>query len=79
MEGGTLQSIVFMVDKGWTTHLARKWLEKHNKKPIKAVDKKYKQGRLSQLRYRISEPVYSEYMTKKTPIGINFVIGLKQD
>lgn len=69
----TLQSIVFMTTDGWTASRARQWLRQHNKTPIKQVHKKGKE-----LRYRISQPTYKKYYTKKIEKGVMYVIGINK-
>ena len=70
-----LQSIVFLAKEGWNQELASKWLKRHKRHPIKPVDNVFKQGRLTQLRYRIVEPTFKSYFTKKNNNGILLVFG----
>ena len=68
------QSVVFFTDKGWTVPKARLWLKISGLKPIKHVDKSLH----GQLRYRLKDPKkYRRFITKKTKVGINFIIGFK--
>ena len=65
-----IQSIVFMINKGWTTQQARSWLSEHGIKPLKRVHKLK-----NELRYRIRDPKkFKRYITKKMNNGILFVI-----
>tara|TARA_R110002096_G_scaffold382758_1_gene576626 strand:+ start:210 stop:437 length:228 start_codon:yes stop_codon:yes gene_type:complete len=70
-----VQSVVFLIDKGWTESKANKWLLANNYKTSfygKGVDKKFK----NQLRYRqISPKKFKNYITKKKKNGIMFIIG----
>ena len=69
-----IQSVVFLKKDNWNTKNARGWLRSHYMKPIKRVDKSI-QG---QLRYRIREPrQFNRFITKKTSVGIQFIIGFK--
>ena len=72
-----VQSVVFLIDKGWTQRKAEKWLKDNNYKTSfygKGVDKKFK----NQLRYRqIAPSKYKDYITKKKKNGIMFIIGVK--
>ena len=65
-----VQAIIFPKDK-FDISKSEKWLNEHSYKPIKEVhetDNFY--------RYRISKPVYKNYITKKLPSGIEMVMGL---
>jgi hypothetical protein len=68
----TLQSIVFMINKGWTSQKAREWMKKHNYIPLKRAHRIN-----NQIRYRIHEPIFNRYITQKQKPGISFVIGMK--
>lgn len=68
-----IQSIVFLIDYGWTNSKAKKWLDLHHFYPIKEVDKHI----TGQLRYRMKDPaLFSAFATKKLSDGINFVFGV---
>lgn len=55
----------------WTPAQARKWLNHHKIKPMKAVHKTK-----NELRYRIHEPyLYSRFYSKKLPDDIILVLG----
>lgn len=68
-----IQSIIFTKQK-WDATGARKWLKKHNFKPIKRVHKTERY-----LRYRLRDPgIYSKFRTlTRDPSGILFVLGRK--
>ncbi len=71
-----LQSVAFLIDKGWTQTRAEKWLTKRKLKTSyygKGVDKKFK----NQLRYRQAKPNFEKYTTKKYKNGINLIIGFE--
>ena len=72
-----VQSVVFLIDKGWTQRKSEKWLKENNYKTSfygKGVDKKFK----NQLRYRqIAPSKFKDYITKKKRNGIMFIIGVK--
>ena len=67
-----VQSIHFS-NKVWNINTAKKWLQKHNYKPIKTVDKTK-----TELRYRITEPSqYKKFVTMKSgKHGVNIILGL---
>lgn len=66
-----IQAITFDSGK-FTERNAMKWLKDKGFKPIK---KAHIAGSL--LRYRLHEPnAYKKFITKKTSVGINFVIGI---
>ena len=66
-----LQSARFHKTK-FTTQQARAYLKRKNIKPIKHVDiTPY------YYRYRITEPIYDRYITKKISDGIEYVYGIK--
>lgn len=57
----------------WTANQARYWLDTHGFVRKKRVDKT---ANGKWLRYRMYNPKqFKKYATKKTPKGINFVIG----
>ena len=65
-----IHSVLFD-DKMYTTAEARKWLKKHNLKPIKIVHHTE-----NYLRYRIKDPsLFKSFITKEIKPGIKFVIG----
>ena len=66
----SLQSVVFNVNKGWDSEKARQWLKQHKYKPLKRVHKVK-----NTLRYRIKEPKYKRYITRKTNKGVNLIFG----
>jgi hypothetical protein len=72
-----VQSVVFLIDKGWTKPKAEKWLRENNYKTSfygKGVDRKFK----NQLRYRqIAPSKFKDYITRKKRNGIMMVIGVK--
>lgn len=71
----SVQAVIFNKNK-WTSEKARKWLDKHDFKPIKHVDKT-----LNYLRYRITDPkMYKSFSTisltkNRRDKGIKLVIG----
>ncbi len=68
-----IHTIVFS-NKYWTPKTATEWLKKHtsNFKPIKRVHKT-----LNTFRYRLRDPkLFKSFITKKTKLGINIVIGI---
>jgi hypothetical protein len=67
-----IQSIIFMKNHGWTKRMAEYWLKINNFKPIKQAHFKG-----FEIRYRIREPKFRYYITKKLRNGIMFVIGFK--
>jgi len=78
-----IQSVVFIPNgkNKWNSSKARNWLKAHNFNPIKRVDKlkSSETGKITQLRYRITDPrKYMRFITKKTTDEINFVIGFKK-
>ena len=67
-----IQSIVFLRQSGWNKKNARSWLKSHKIKPLKRVHELK-----NELRYRIREPNFKRYITKKSNDGILFVIGFR--
>ena len=65
-----IQSVVFDKKYGWDNKKALKWLLKHNIIPIKG-----EHIINNRIRYRIKEPIYSSYITKKISNGIDIIIG----
>ena len=66
-----VHSIIFD-NSMFTPDTARKWLSKHNYKPIKHVDKT-----LHFLRYRIRDPaLFKSFVTKEITPGIKIVFGI---
>lgn len=69
-EFNNIQAVLFD-NKKYTTSEARKWLHKHNLKPIKKAHKT-----INFLRYRINEPEkYKSFITKKISDNIQLIIG----
>lgn len=67
-----IQSVVFFIDKGWTSAKAKKWLKVNEIEPMKRVDKSLE----NQLRYRIEDPSqFKRFITKKQKNGVNLIIG----
>ena len=68
-----IQSVRFILSKGWTSDQARNWLKANDIKPIKRVDKT-----ANELRYRILSPgKFTSFRTIKTDKGINIILGIK--
>lgn len=65
-----IQSIIFMKNQGWSIKLAKEWLKLYKIKPIKKEHIKK-----NEIRFRLREPNFKRYITKKEPNGIMFVIG----
>jgi hypothetical protein len=63
----------------YTAAQARKWLKKHNYKPIKRVHITKKDGSIVSIRYRIQDPkLFKSFITKKIDDGnINLILGIK--
>ena len=55
----------------WTTQKAKQWLRDHNIYPIKSA-----RETPNYYRFRINDPKkYNSFITKKTNLGIDFIIG----
>ncbi len=65
-----IQSVIFPKKK-YSATKAKQWLKKKKLKPIKKVDKT-----INFLRYRIRQPKYKKYITKKIPNGISLILGI---
>jgi hypothetical protein len=73
-----IQSVVFPKNL-WSEKQSEKWLSENNLQNIKPVDYETKDGVVTFLRYRITEPNYKNYITKKVYAKngkkINLIIG----
>ena len=69
-----IQSVMFN-RKVWNTEMARKWLEKNKKKPIKKVDKTK-----NWLRYRLKSPgQFKRFRIKNIEkFSIKLVLGFRK-
>ena len=72
-----IHSVAFLTkNHKWTVDKARRWLSKHNLKPIKPVHKVVSKGVITQLRFRIRDPrFFRGFITKKNDDDINIIIG----
>ncbi len=69
----SVQSVVFMRDRGWTVNKAKSWLREHDYRTNfhgKRVDIKP-----NQLRFRQKPVMYSRYTTQKLDNGVLLIIG----
>ena len=75
-----LQAVVFINDdaKKWKLEATVKWMAKHGYKAIKPVHKVYDGRRITQYRYRITEPsVFKSFTTKVLPKNIHLILGTR--
>ena len=72
-----VQSVVFMINEGWTHRKATKWLKAHGFK-ISFYGKQVDRSVTNELRYRQAAPSkFSKYITKKLENGIMLIIGFE--